>query len=469
MPWKLFGRSDPETKPEVLHSIRNRNRDQALIFVHGFGGDIAVTWGRLPEFLQQERQLDEWDLFSIGYPSNLTFDLPGLWSADPDINAIGRRLRSLAEFPPFNRYRALALAAHSMGGLVVQRAIVDDEAFARRLVNVILFGTPSLGLIKASLGASLKRQASDMCEGSAFLNDLRQRWSEKAAGFGFRFRAVAGDTDEFVPRESSIRPFRDDQTAVIRGNHLQIVKPVDENSESVRLLVAELTRQSIQTSLEAQDFQRRIADLWPTRDRLDPKAAVSLALALQRLDREPDAYEVLKSNYDRMKSSGNVNPDALGTFGGLMKRRWMAHRTVESGQQALDLYSEGYDLAVAKGRHEQAFYHAINLTFLLIAFADDPQRAREFARRVLKHCDADEVESKRPNIWRSASRGEAYLALGESDNAIAAYTEALRDPLPWQRDTIYQQAAFLVALLDDHETARRIENLFRPDQQSAAL
>ena len=54
----------------------------AIVFVHGFTGDVAKTWRRIPEFLQADPRLNEWDLLGVGYQSNRRFDLTGLWSSD---------------------------------------------------------------------------------------------------------------------------------------------------------------------------------------------------------------------------------------------------------------------------------------------------------------------------------------------------------------------------------------------------
>ena len=109
-------------------------------------------------------------------------------------------LTTQASIDPLKRYRSLALVAHSMGGLVVQRALVDDPELANRTEKVVLFGTPSAGLRKASWLFFWKRQLRNMANGSEFITALRQDW---AALFEpeprFDLRVVAGDQDQFVP------------------------------------------------------------------------------------------------------------------------------------------------------------------------------------------------------------------------------------------------------------------------------
>src|SRR5262249_37934940 len=141
-------------------------------------------------------------------------------------------------------YKRLALIAHSMGGLAAQQALVDDDKFAKRVSHVVLFGTPSLGLSKASRFAFWKRQVRDLAEGSRFIVDLRAAWKEKfdrtTRPAPFKFLAVAGDQDEFVPRSSSIDLFPKDHHAVVPGNHTEIVKPRKPEDLSVQVVVQHL-------------------------------------------------------------------------------------------------------------------------------------------------------------------------------------------------------------------------------------
>lgn len=116
--------------------------ETAIVFVHGFAGDVAKTWRRIPEFLQADPRLNEWDLLGVGYQSNRRFDLTGLWSSDAQLEEIAIMLHARPELSTGN-YRRLAFVAHSMGGLVVQQALVSYEDLRNRTSHVVLFGTPA--------------------------------------------------------------------------------------------------------------------------------------------------------------------------------------------------------------------------------------------------------------------------------------------------------------------------------------
>src|SRR5262249_17482337 len=145
----------------VLIAHRDNGKDVAVVFVHGFQGHPGETWGQFPHWLMGDEHLNDWDVFSLGYPTKLWLDVAGIWSADPELVTAADQLRPSAKIRP-KKYKSLALVAHSMGGLVVQPALADDPAFARRVSHVFLFGTPSNGLVKAWWARLWKRQIRDM-------------------------------------------------------------------------------------------------------------------------------------------------------------------------------------------------------------------------------------------------------------------------------------------------------------------
>ena len=191
----------------TIFSIRNQQQSRAVIFIHGYSGAADATFGMLPAFVAGNPNLYEWDVYCFGYPTSLSPDVSGVWSAYPALDTLAGYLTTQIATTRFSRYSELALVAHSMGGLIVQRAALDG-GIADRVSHMLLFGTPSNGLRKAGWGKLFKRQVRDMAAGGEFITKLRADWQ---ATFGderpFFFRTVAGIRDEFVPRESSVEPF----------------------------------------------------------------------------------------------------------------------------------------------------------------------------------------------------------------------------------------------------------------------
>jgi pimeloyl-ACP methyl ester carboxylesterase len=439
----------------ILH--RSNGADAAIVLVHGFGGDAAATWGRFPELLVEQRALAHWDIYSIGYSTSLAFDIAGVWSADPEISMLSGLLKTVTEVSPLDRYKSIALVAHSMGGLLVQRAILSDSNLRRRISHVLLFGTPSAGLEKASPFHFWKRQVRDMACGSAFITTLRNEWATTIGPSApFKFVAVAGDRDEFVPRVSSLDPFPETCRRVVYGNHLEIVKPADETHVGFKVALKALTgsgttggMDSARLAVESRHFQQAIDTLWPHRDQLDDKGLVTLALALESVDRQPDAIDMLLKANPR-------GTDPIGVLAGRLKRRWLAERRRADAEQALALYGQALEQAEARSDREQAYYLAINCAFMELAYGGDSVACRTYAERALHHC-----ATARDDVWRRATEGEANLYLGKPALAAVAYRGAIAaKPEPWQAASIYQQAYRAADLMGEEALGAQLRLMF---------
>jgi len=229
-------------RPPYLVTLRRKGADAAVIFIHGFSGHPRETWGAFPDALAAHLAPAEWDLFSLGYASRLSLDLVGIWTADPDLNLLATYLHTALDQPPLDRYKQLTLIAHSMGGLVVQRALLDHDDMLARARHVFLFATPSAGLTKASWVGRFKRQWRDLRPDSSFIRSLRTDWEQKFAAMPpFDLVSIAGDRDEFVPAASCFSPFPAACCAVVPGNHLEVVKPASASELNVQLVLKHLT------------------------------------------------------------------------------------------------------------------------------------------------------------------------------------------------------------------------------------
>src|SRR5215831_8720680 len=145
----------------TLITHRNLGAKAALVFLHGFSGDAAKTWGHFPEFVSGDQRFADWDVFSVGYTTRLVPDIVGIWSADAPLDRLSLQLANTASVVPLSSYKTLAFTAHSMGGLILQRALVDTESLSDRTSHVTLYGTPSGGLSKAGPFSFFKRQVRD--------------------------------------------------------------------------------------------------------------------------------------------------------------------------------------------------------------------------------------------------------------------------------------------------------------------
>jgi pimeloyl-ACP methyl ester carboxylesterase len=454
-----------EREKVALTTYRREGGSAAVVFVHGFGSR-GFPFGRFPELLAEEPALQGWDLFSIGYHTDFVPDVRGLWSADPSIDLLAGYLRSRARLDPLGGYGGIAIVAHSMGGLVVQQALVSDPELADRVSHLFCFGTPSAGVQLARWARFLKRQVSDMALDGAFIGELRSRWDQLWESRPFDLWVTAGDQDMFVPPTSSLDPFPEECRVVVPGTHSGIVNVTDPSSMSRQVVVEGLIGNaapagpwnSARVAVERRDFDHAIRELLPVAAELDERHLVDLALALEGVGRSGDAIELLKEH------GGGHGTDAKGVLAGRLKRAWQAEGRQDDGDAAFALYTEALAEATANGDSDQCYYHAINVAFLELAFRGDRRAAEENARLALQHAAASP-----PGTWRSATEGEAHLILGDFNEAIAKYREAVgRDPEPHALESTYGQALMVISEIEQPDLRAALDAVFRPPQEVPA-
>jgi pimeloyl-ACP methyl ester carboxylesterase len=91
-----------------------------------------------------------------GYSTHLAIGVLGIWAADPWLDKLAARVITDMELGALAGCASLAFVAHSMGGLVTQRALLNAPDLARHTSHVLLCGTPSGGLKKAAVGWLLR-------------------------------------------------------------------------------------------------------------------------------------------------------------------------------------------------------------------------------------------------------------------------------------------------------------------------
>ena len=448
----------------ILKALRTNNTANAIVFVHGFGGDPSSTWASFPDFLGAAQALDGWDIYSLGYASQLAPDFRGIWSGDPSIQTIADHLYTRASIGELEKYDALAFIAHSMGGLAVQRALLDREDLLRRTTHVFLFGTPSHGLQKAGWLKWFKPQVKDMADDGTFISTLRSDWRERwPQSPPFHFWAIAGDTDEFVPASTSLGPFLRDQQLVVPGNHLEIVKPTHNEHLSVQTVVRGIQGDAApagpwnaaRVALQMLDFRAAVDALEAHTAELDDAHLIQLAIALEGLGNSDKALAILND-------AGKRGTDARGVLAGRLKRRWIAAGRSADYNRALELYTSAYHEATANDDHAQAFYHGINVCFLLSAGPEKKTAVTEMATKVLNHCG--QIAPK--DFWCLGTEGEAHLYLRQPQEALTSYRNAVRvspAPNPWQLKSMHDQAYHIATILGYESILAELDQIFRPE------
>lgn len=138
------------------------------------------------------------------------------------------------------------------------------------------------------------------------------------------------------------------------------------------------------------------------------------ALALARLGDTKKAQSILLDLY----RLGDLHPETLGILGRTYKDQWLKTRDPRLLAKASDIYREGFE-----ANHDE--YNGINAATSSLLM-DEYDEAKNIAGQVIKICQKRLVEETPTpgNYWIWASLGEAYLILGDEQNATDCYQQA---------------------------------------------
>lgn len=421
--------ADSVTGKKLGELISYRQQDQnnnVVLFVHGFSGSASETFGKTPEMLDNNPQFAGWDIFSIGYSSDIFPSIgKGLWSVNPDITKISLYLRTLLK-NQFNDYSRVAFVAHSMGGLAVQRAILDlPKPNQNKISHVLLFGTPSAGLKKAFWVKFWNTQLKDLSSQSEFIKKLRADWKTEFSTPPFNFKSIAGSKDEFVPIKSSLTPFEESYHGVIEGNHITMIKPKDENDthhQSYEIISKTLTNRPTDylrgnpedINLLLGNYQSIINSFLPNVESIGLRELIQLVFALECRGRNEEAISILKNH-----KKASQNSDALGILAGRYKRKYLLQGLQKDFDNAFHFYKKALQISKQEQNQKQIFYHAINLAFMSIVGDSQDIDMRTYAQMALDSCI-----SEHKDMWELATIAESNLYLGNLDIAKDFYKKS---------------------------------------------
>jgi pimeloyl-ACP methyl ester carboxylesterase len=231
-----------------------------IVFVHGFTGDPLATWtnesgASWADLIKQDEQLRDFTVWVHHY------DTPFL-ERTLTIEETGTRfLRQLKDEGVFDKFQEIYFIAHSMGGLVVKRALVDlnRESQADKLGKVksaLFLSTPAQGTSLAQSAAllSLNPQLRDMepANLNSYLQSIENQWQNLMRDRGnrsFPKSYCAYETKPtyggivIVDRISALTSCDDDMFPV-PVDHRNIAKPQDAQSDIYRWTRARLLETS---------------------------------------------------------------------------------------------------------------------------------------------------------------------------------------------------------------------------------
>ncbi|KAA8877317.1 hypothetical protein F3087_44910 [Nocardia colli] len=228
-----------------------------LVLVHGIDSD-GHCWDRMIELLNGDDKLDgNFSITNFEYPTGkVEWNLKRSF---PNIATIARGLATTLKetVPP---QLPIVFAAHSQGGLVVQRYLAQQLDAGRgeelwRVKRVLLFATPNSGSEYASMlrkfagrfvshaqEIELKPIAEQVTDTQSKLFDrVVSATAATSTTVPIPFEAYAGLSDKVVKHTSAtfVFPFR----GALPGDHSSIIRPDNRGSEIYRIVQGRLLNQ----------------------------------------------------------------------------------------------------------------------------------------------------------------------------------------------------------------------------------
>ena len=410
---------------KVVTSFREtEGANNLLLFVHGFTGEASDTFGIIPELLSKESKMDGWDMRPLGYTRPVQPELgKDIWAAGIDVDKIAMYLSSNIK-NKFKNYDRIAIVAHSLGGLAVQKAILELKPEQReRISHLIMFGTPSKGIDPEQVAKKWNNKYKEMSGDGPLITKLRSDWSETFKdGMPFKLKVAAATDDDIVSVKSCHGPFADEVKEFVDNDHFRMVKPEDENDDAYNLILNTLTDNEFSNEYTNKEeinlllgkYDLVVKDLLPRLNELDKKGIRQLIFALEGLDRQEEAVKILNEH-----PVAKDNSDLIGILGGRHKREYLKSYSDKEGQAAINYYSKALGMAEEAGNKGQIYYHAINLAFMSIVKDEDEDEMIRYAEQAL-----EAAEASRNNLWKYATVAEANMYLDNMDKAKEYYEMA---------------------------------------------
>lgn len=220
----------------------------AVLFVHGLGGSYW-TWNKFSIHLK--KYWKEKDSFALEYDEyyvnqGIIHKIPflnffqKLWKIlrGPDISQLSQHLKTVVN-QVCHDYENVIIIAHSMGGLIARKYIVDmltETHSVGKVKALITYATPHQGSIWANYYLIVcayffekfirnSKQVAELSNRNDFITNLNKMWSDLRVEDKLNFIRVVG-LDDWVVDPNSAAYKADANVCRIAGkNHFNIIKP----------------------------------------------------------------------------------------------------------------------------------------------------------------------------------------------------------------------------------------------------
>ncbi|MHB8580000.1 MAG: alpha/beta hydrolase [Ignavibacteriaceae bacterium] len=234
---------------------------KTIIFIHGLGGNESKTWGNFKNIIKNDSDFSKYNIQYFNYSSSRFKLVPFKKYAKIQTLADGLKTEI------FTKYQddEVILVAHSMGGLIARKYLVN-EVINNRAINVnklLLFATPNNGSELAKIPNVVTRITTipQMRKNSDFLESLMETWKALGLNNFVQTLYVAGDEDKIVNIQSAHNYWDNDEIQTLtKKNHRDIIQPANENDSSYiifKKFVFSVDRYKIQTFKKPEKYYKR--------------------------------------------------------------------------------------------------------------------------------------------------------------------------------------------------------------------
>ncbi|MCP1623316.1 alpha/beta hydrolase [Pseudomonas nitroreducens] len=254
-----------------------------IMLVHGLGGTADETWGKFPEFLKSDADID-FDVLQFGYTSPPLYKF---WKRAPNITNIANALITELTHRCDIENDEIILAGHSLGGLIVRKALLRLKAKSQnhKIQKVCFFDTPHNGSNYANIGKYItfrNRHLKQLCTDAGELDDLNDQWVDQKLSNQFEILTALAENDDIVSPNSAKGLFREGQVETIPNtDHISIVKP--SSPDDISYLVFKRFALKKKSVLKYKNAASRTLDEWQKIERphsykfvADPKRTLQL-------------------------------------------------------------------------------------------------------------------------------------------------------------------------------------------------
>lgn len=227
------------------------DRRTLLLFVHGFGDSAAKTWAQFASLVERDPELSsQVDVRYFEFPTG--YWLLSGFKRKPRVQLLADALHTEVDVV-HDQYEHIILVAHSLGGLIARRFLVDrlvattDDADAAeptllRVDKLMLYAVPNDGAGLANLArhATFRDpQIRQLCKDSDFLEGLNREWDFLKVGSRLEIKYVVAARDNVVTDKSArgLQGVGASNIAVLaKEDHRSCVRPKSHEDVSYRVM-----------------------------------------------------------------------------------------------------------------------------------------------------------------------------------------------------------------------------------------